>query len=214
MWEAVQVHHKILRAELRQFGGYECKNIGDGFFISFSSAQAALRFCLTVQISLSQHQWHEALVRAQAERDQAVDRNNFTARGLIIRMGLHWGKPHAAVIDPISKRKDFYGTFINESQRIQAEADGEEIAVSDAFLVELNRLQTKGEILDPNFLDNEIRASILFREMSVADFEVYSKGIRFLKGVAKPEHVTAIALKRHVTNCTASISSEDVAPFY
>lgn len=196
MWEAVQAHHKIVRTELRRFGGYESKSIGDGFFVSFSSVRPALHFSVAVQNKLAQHQWHEAIVHAQAEKDRAFDHNHPTARGLIIRMGLHWGKPHASLIDPVSKRTDFYGTFVNEANRIQAEADGDEIAVSDAFLVELHRVQTRGEILDPKFLSDEFRARILFREISIANFQVHSKGERFLKGLATPEYITLIGLRR------------------
>jgi len=111
-------------------------------------------------------------------------------------MGLHWGTPYQLVIDPIIARPDIYGLFVSTSHRIQDEADGDEIAVSDSFILELYRIQTGGETLDPAALTDKIREYILSKEMSSATFEVRSKGDRILKGVSRPEHITIISYRR------------------
>lgn len=130
-------------------------------------------------------------------------------RGLIIRMGLHWGVPYKTVVDEVAERKDFYGRFVNVSSRFQSEAEGDEIAVSDALLVELNRVQMESrsrgcQLLTPDTeegekeesLTDETRRKILEREFSIANFEVRSKGLRRMKGVSEMQQVTIVSLSR------------------
>lgn len=113
-------------------------------------------------------------------------------------MGLHWGIPFRAIIDPVAQRKDFYGNFVNVSSRFQSEAEGDEIAVSDALLVRLNREQMMGQMvqLGEDAGSESVRTRILERELSIANFGVSSKGLRSMKGVRGQQHVTIISLLR------------------
>jgi len=138
MWEAVQTHQVVIRTESHRFGGFECKTLGDGFLISFSSPRPALHFCLAVQNQLAKTAWHKSIIQAQAAKDRAAGLARRPSRGLVLRIGLHWGLPHQIILDPVVQRKDFYGNIVNVASRIEGEACGDEIAVSDAFLAELH----------------------------------------------------------------------------
>jgi len=196
MWEAVQTHQVVIRTESHRFGGFECKTLGDGFLISFSSPRPALHFCLAVQNQLAKTAWHKSIIQAQAAKDRAAGLARRPSRGLVLRIGLHWGLPHQIILDPVVQRKDFYGNIVNVASRIEGEACGDEIAVSDAFLAELHRVQSRGRIMAiSNFVDGD-RVRILEREFSLANFAILSKGVRALKGLAVREHVTLIVLLR------------------
>jgi class 3 adenylate cyclase len=196
MWEAVQTHQVVIRTESHRFGGFECKTLGDGFLRSFSSPRPALHFCLAVQNQLAKTAWHKSIIQAQAAKDRAAGLARRPSRGLVLRIGLHWGLPHQIILDPVVQRKDFYGNIVNVASRIEGEACGDEIAVSDAFLAELHRVQSRGGITAiSNFVDGD-RVRILEREFSLANFAILSKGVRALKGLAVREHVTLIVLLR------------------
>jgi class 3 adenylate cyclase len=95
----------------------------------------------------------------------------------------------------LTGRMDYYGYMVNMASRIQSEADGDEIALSDDFIVKLHRCRS-GQVLSTNDLTHLIRASITCLEFSAAEFRVRSKGLRPLRGVHNPEHIFLIVLRR------------------
>ena len=52
-------------------------------------------------------------------------------RGLRVRIGLHTGKC-LGEIDPTTKRMDYFGNMVNYSARIEGQAEGGEIVMSDS----------------------------------------------------------------------------------
>jgi adenylate cyclase len=218
MWEALQIHDALIRTQISIFGGYEVKTGGDSFRksripmlpfktisansnldIVFSDARAALRCCLSVQRKMHNTIWQPKIV-AYYQRDQLEETEQVIRyRGLTIRMGLHFGTPHAAVKNPVSQRMDFYGPMVNTSSRVQSRANGGQIAVSDQFIREVWRLQTSGrEDVMSLPLDTEKRTEILLKEASTfSEFFALDpkKGWFKLKGVKEKVHVTLI-------NCT------------
>jgi class 3 adenylate cyclase len=113
--ELLRAHNEIFRRHLREHGGYEVKNQGDGFMLVFPSPTAALRCAIEVQ-------------RALAERSaQSPDEE------IRVRMGLHTGRA-------IAEEGDFFGRNVVLAARIAAQARGAEILVSEAL-----REQAEGE---------------------------------------------------------------------
>jgi adenylate cyclase len=196
MSDALKLHNKIMRREIELFGGYEIKTLGDGFHITFTNAASALRFCLSAQLSLHSADWPQSVV------DYCNDKIFFEEthtkiihNGLGVRMGIHYGKPYAAEINCVSQRKDIFGSMVNISSRVQTQAAGGEIAISDAFILAIMQYQSP-ELVDGNIsLTDDLRTRILSSEISSQFFEVKFMGDVHLKGVLTPIHITLIRLR-------------------
>ena len=79
--------------------------MGDGFMASFGSAVAAVECAMALQ-------------RRLAERNTSAD------QPIRIRIGMSAG-------EPIAEDGDLYGSAVNAAARIGAEAEGDQIVVSD-----------------------------------------------------------------------------------
>jgi class 3 adenylate cyclase len=113
--QLLRAHNAIFRDRLREHGGYEVKNQGDGFMLVFPSPTAAVQCAIEVQ-------------RALAERAAQNPEE-----GIRVRMGLHTGRA-------IAEEGDFFGRNVVLAARIAAQARGAEILVSEAL-----REQAEGE---------------------------------------------------------------------
>jgi adenylate cyclase len=204
MWEqnqeamqvALTMHDAIIRAEMVHFGGYEVKTLGDGFMVSFCKPESALQFCLAAQKKLKATSWPREIVDYALHRPSWDRHSNYLRRGVFrVRMGIHFGVPFSCNVNRLTGRMDYYGYMVNMASRIQSEADGDEIALSDDFIVKLHRCRS-GQVLSTNDLTHLIRASITCLEFSAAEFRVRSKGLRPLRGVHNPEHIFLIVLRR------------------
>ena len=113
--DLLRSHNSIFRQHLREHGGYEVKNQGDGFMLVFPQPTAALHCAIEVQRALAE--------RATENPDD----------GIRVRMGLHTG-------EAIAEEGDFFGRNVVLAARIAAQARGGEILVSEAL-----REQAEGE---------------------------------------------------------------------
>ncbi len=50
-YQALEMHDAIMRVLLKIWKGYEVKTEGDAFFVAFSNAFDAIRWCIAVQVS-------------------------------------------------------------------------------------------------------------------------------------------------------------------
>jgi adenylate cyclase len=105
-FDVLGTHNRIVRTNLRHFGGREIKSQGDGFMLTFNSARKAVQFCVAVQQELEK--W---------DRDNPDD-------AVRIRIGAHTGE---AIVDDDG---DLFGKHIIVAARIANLADGAEILVS------------------------------------------------------------------------------------
>ncbi|KUJ24457.1 adenylyl cyclase [Mollisia scopiformis] len=203
MLDAHTVFYSKVRALAPLYHGYEVKNLGDGFFHTFQSGRDSLRFCLALQKELAATRWSREIVEFRRAKD--VERNIPTSnnRGLTVRMGIHFGSPFESHVDPISKRMDYHGNMVNVAARIMAQADGDEIAVSDAVIMELDDNDVGFDLGATVVVLNRVTTlEKVLAEMGETAFEVLRKGpadnggrVR-LKGVSTPYVVTLIRLKR------------------
>jgi class 3 adenylate cyclase len=103
--ELLSAHNRLLRQQIREYGGFEVKSQGDGFMIAFQSARRALQCAIAMQQAIS------------------ADRAQHAETPLRIRVGLHTG-------ETIREADDFFGKTVILAARIAAHAQGGEILVS------------------------------------------------------------------------------------
>jgi class 3 adenylate cyclase/pimeloyl-ACP methyl ester carboxylesterase len=101
--EVLREHERITRAELSRHGGDEIKAMGDGFLVSFVSAQRALECAVELQRALA---------------------GNPATLGLRIRIGINAG-------EPIQDDGDLFGQSVIAAARLCQAAGGGEILVAD-----------------------------------------------------------------------------------
>jgi class 3 adenylate cyclase len=104
-FEVLQEHNRIIHQTLTVYGGLEVKNYGDGFMIAFPSAKKAVLYSLEIQ-------------RAFNEFNQGRERS------LRVRIGINSG-------EPIQHAEDYIGHAVNLAARIQNEARGGQIIISE-----------------------------------------------------------------------------------
>jgi class 3 adenylate cyclase len=104
--EALRDHNAIVRARVRDHGGFVVKSRGDGFMVVFSDPARAVRCAVEVQQALRTY-----------NRSRAAD-------PLLVRIGIHSG-------EAIPDEGDFFGTDVNLAARVAGSAGGAQILVSD-----------------------------------------------------------------------------------
>jgi class 3 adenylate cyclase len=103
--DVLREHERITRETLKQHAGAEVKTDGDSFMASFASVSAAVECAVALQ-------------RAFAEHSKTAD------EPILVRMGLHAG-------EPLAENGDLFGSSVIMASRIEAQAAGGEILVSD-----------------------------------------------------------------------------------
>jgi class 3 adenylate cyclase len=102
--ELIRWHDQTLRTIFNRYGGTEVRQTGDGFFVAFEDASAAIEAAVAVQRSLAEHR------RSQGFAPQ-------------VRIGLHEAEASTRAID-------FAGRGVHEAARIGSLADGGQILAS------------------------------------------------------------------------------------
>ena len=124
--EALSAQRALLRACFAESGGHEMGTEGDGFFVVFQAAGAAVSCCLASQRALSAFAWPDGV----------------TVR---VRMGLHSGEP--------TRHEDGYiGLDVHRAARIAAAAHGGQVVLSEATrLLAASRLPAGVSVRDLGF---------------------------------------------------------------
>ena len=102
--ELIRWHDQTLRAIFNRYGGTEVRQTGDGFFVAFEEASAAIEASVAVQRSLAEHR------RGHGFAPQ-------------VRIGLHEAEASTRAID-------FAGRGVHEAARIGSLAGGGQILAS------------------------------------------------------------------------------------
>jgi class 3 adenylate cyclase/Cdc6-like AAA superfamily ATPase len=97
-------HNALIREQLKAYGGYEVKTMGDGFMVAFQSAKKGLDCAIAIQESFDGH-------------------NATNGEHVKVRIGLHAG-------ETIKDGDDFYGKNVILASRVAGKAVGGEILVS------------------------------------------------------------------------------------
>ena len=99
-------HDQTIRAVVAEYGGEEIKATGDGFFLAFADADAAIDAMIAIQRRLASQRDDQGFAPA-------------------VRMGLHTAEATRTGLD-------YLGIGVNHAARIGAAANGAEILASDA----------------------------------------------------------------------------------
>jgi class 3 adenylate cyclase len=102
--ELLRKHDALIRKELRAYGGFEVKTIGDAFMVAFQSAKKGLDCAIAIQRAFDGH-------------------NASDGEQVKVRIGLHAG-------EAIKDGDDFYGKNVILASRVAGKAVGGEILVS------------------------------------------------------------------------------------
>ena len=102
--ELLRKHNALIREQLRAYGGYEVKTMGDGFMVAFQSAKKGLDCAIAIQRAFDGH-------------------NAADGEHVKVRIGLHAG-------EAIKDGDDFYGKNVIMASRVAGKAVGGEILVS------------------------------------------------------------------------------------
>jgi adenylate cyclase len=138
MSTAMRLHNEMLMRQLMNIGGYLVKTEGDAFMCSFPTVISALLWCFTVQLQLLKLEWPLEILESQDGREIYGSDGKLLARGLSVRMGIHWGPPLCEP-DVVTHRMDYLGPVVNRAARISGSAQGGQIMISNVIIQELKR---------------------------------------------------------------------------
>lgn len=105
--EALDLHHSTIRAVIREHGGQELVEAGDGFLVSFVETTRAVTCAVALQQALARCEWP------------------VVSEPLRIRMGLHAGEVEAR------ENGEYRGIILNRAARVRDTAHGEQIVCSE-----------------------------------------------------------------------------------
>lgn len=192
---SLSIHNRIVRELLFLFGGYEVKTTGDGFLLAFQTAQAAMQFGLSLQEALTEVDWPKPIQEQRRRRNPDSRPINGLAPGLSISLGLNFGEPFSAELNPVTDRVDYFGPLINKTARIQGATKDDTMVVTDAYITQL-AFEQSGHDLGLETLQDRLRASILEKEICGRNFKVGFAGEIYLKGIEDPEYVSLVSLMK------------------
>ena len=162
MRKALKLHNRIIRNCIVTYKGYEVKTIGDAFMVAFQTFSEGCKFAAAVQEEMMSATWPSGLILPSI-----FEENGW--RGLMIRIGLHFGDVDVEV-NPFSGRSDYFGRAVNKAARL------ENICPAGGIAVDTNY---------EGFIDLGTGWSL-------------SHSTETLRGIEKPEAITLIT-RNHVT---------------
>lgn len=199
MHAAVMTHNHCMRRQLRIVGGYEVKTEGDAFMVLFPTPTSALLWALQVQMRLMAEDWPTEILGSADGAETRDDSGQLIYRGLLVRMGIHWGLP---LCDPdmVTGRMDYFGPIVNRAARVQGCADGGQIALLQRFLEVWGELEgahrgvAGGKLMEEVYGDT-VRGEVVDREFVACErlglvFKLL--GPQNLKGLEGVEHITLV----------------------
>jgi len=185
MQTAMRMHNSLLRRQLRIIGGYEVKTEGDAFMVSFPSVTSAILWCFTCQLQLLNEDWPREILESEDGREVWDSHGELIARGLSVRMGIHWGNP-VWEKDPITRRMDYFGPMVNKSARVSASADGGQIMVSSDVHKVVQTFKTfldeEDEEIFAEMQDDARRETSQLKKIGMGILEMGKKKLKGLEG--------------------------------
>ena len=199
MSTAMRLHNEMLMRQLMNIGGYLVKTEGDAFMCSFPTVTSALLWCFTVQLQLLKLEWPLEILESQDGREIYGPDGKLLARGLSVRMGIHWGSPLCEP-DFVTHRMDYLGPVVNRAARISGSAKGGQIMISNDVIQELRKHLAMDEKEPPPTppKDSDLEDPEKRREQSHVEairrtgYVLTPMGEHKLKGIEAPEPLSLI----------------------
>jgi len=131
MRAANKLHNQIIHRLLRHHRGYEVKNAGDAFMVTFEHVSDALKWCRSVQVQLLEAEWPQEILNSPicAPTYHANNPDLLLYRGLSVRMGIHFGMAICEQ-DIVTRRMDYFGVEVITASRICDAALGGQLIVT------------------------------------------------------------------------------------
>ncbi|KAL0481965.1 adenylate cyclase [Acrasis kona] len=133
MSKALSVHNKVLRNLIKKYKGYEVKTQGDSFMVAFEDPKKAVEWALHSQKDLLYAEWPPCVMQTFDCRIEWDEYESVLFRGPRVRMGLHYGYAER-VYDVVTKRYDYFGNTVNCAARVESQAKGGQIYISEDLL--------------------------------------------------------------------------------
>jgi adenylate cyclase len=206
MAPALDAHHALIRSLIEKHRCYEVKTVGDAFMIATRDADCAIQLAVELQHLFFKQSWgreiDSAYLDLEMQRAEEAGEENATNllcklpeeryrsmwNGLRVRVGIHTGICDIK-LDEITQGVDYYGTVVNTAARVEAQANGGQVLVSQATL----------DAASP-----ELRATCAIEDI----------GLKELRGVPGQTHlfqISTIAGRRFRARCAANIDALEEA---
>eukprot|EP01062_Namystynia_karyoxenos_P076640 TRINITY_DN7547_c0_g1_i1.p1 TRINITY_DN7547_c0_g1~~TRINITY_DN7547_c0_g1_i1.p1 ORF type:complete len:951 (+),score=174.15 TRINITY_DN7547_c0_g1_i1:88-2853(+) len=117
MYDALQIHNRVVRRTAACHGGYEVKTIGDAFMVAFSTPATACAFGLQMQRLLLTQDWPEDILQHELCMRQ-TDGGQTVWCGLRVRAGINCGLVRVQR-NRLTGRCDYFGQPVNIAARIE-----------------------------------------------------------------------------------------------
>ncbi|MBL8514918.1 MAG: adenylate/guanylate cyclase domain-containing protein, partial [Betaproteobacteria bacterium] len=141
--ELLDEHNMLIREKIAEHAGREIKTVGDAFLVEFNSALAAVQCAVGVQRALTRRNGILA-----SKGPAAPDNTSAAAEPVHVRIGIHLG-------DVVYRENDVFGDGVNIAARVQSNAEGGEILVSEDVARQVqNKIDIPLQDLGPTRLKN------------------------------------------------------------
>ncbi|KZT50347.1 L domain-like protein [Calocera cornea HHB12733] len=228
MHSSLKLHNTCLRRLIRLCDGYEIKTEGDAFIVAFKSVLAAVHWCLKGQEELLTLDWPAALLNDPDGKVVTDADGVVIERGLMVRMGIHYGVPTASDLDPTTGRMDYFGSAVNRAARVGSSPKAGEIMLSAEVMKMLqpyrieepstaanssatdsrNALPSEESLNTPE-VDEDQRHLEAIRELNPV---LIPAGERMLKGIEQPEFLTRLFPRRLLGRAKTESADTQGAP--
>jgi len=155
MQSAMTICNDIIRAKLRQYGGYEFDADGASMMFAFHDPVSAFRFCLETQVWLVRARWppeleehHDSRTEVRAKAPGTADLTLF--RGLRVGMAIHHGHADVEISEvPVGVgecRVQYYGKTVLQLLHLSGLATGGQVVSSAAAWAAIDNLADIGAV--------------------------------------------------------------------
>eukprot|EP00759_Apiculatamorpha_spiralis_P056068 PhF_6_TR7954/c0_g1_i1/m.12016 len=148
MYEAVRMHHDVMREGIQKYKGYEVRTDGDAFMVAFNDVVSAVKWSMDMQRALLHLPYAKELLRTDVANEVHDATGVLLWRGLRVRMGLHIGVPLCEV-DGVAYRMRYSGPVVAKAARITGCGFGGELVFAQEDLV---AIQEKIEEIGNTFM--------------------------------------------------------------
>lgn len=114
---AVDLHDDYIRTTIEKYDGYELKEEGDRFVISFPDVNRAVDWCCSVQIGLLDLPWPHELLENMESRVVNNTLGRILFRGLRVKMSIHCGEVFVQE-NLTDQRMDYFGPVMNQASKM------------------------------------------------------------------------------------------------
>eukprot|EP00760_Papus_ankaliazontas_P024469 PhM_4_TR2330/c0_g1_i1/m.50027 len=136
MADAMDVHHRAIRAVISRHKAYEVKTLGDAFMIATCTADELLAVACDIQLELQNAVWPSEICDFNKKDDTEENRHGTSSsccEGLRVRVGMHFGRPDI-FWDDNAKGFDYFGAEVAIAAKVEAMAYGGQILCTSAVV--------------------------------------------------------------------------------